>query len=328
MSKIGVLGAGTWGMALSRVLANAGHDVIVWSALPAEIEELDLTRKHKNLPGMEIPASIRFVKDIEKLFTERDFILFAVPSVYVRNTAQKASKYVTDEILIDVAKGMEESTLLSLSDVIREEIPDCRIVAFSGPSHAEEVAKDMPTTIVSASEDETAAKAVQELFKDTCIRVYTNDDIRGVELCGAVKNVIAIASGIAKGLGYGDNTKAALITRGMAEITRLGIAHGGRKETFAGLAGIGDLIVTATSEHSRNNRFGSYVGQGYSVDEAKEKVGMVVEGINAIRPTLALAKRYDIEMPITEAIYRVLFEGYDAKQAVEKLMSRDFKAEY
>ncbi len=328
MSKIGVLGAGTWGMALSRVLANAGHDVIVWSALPEEIDILEKTRKHKNLPGMEIPASIRFVKNIGNVFTERDFILFAVPSVFVRNTAQKASKYVREEILIDVAKGMEESSLLALSEVIKEEIPGCRIVAFSGPSHAEEVAKDMPTTIVSASRDEEAARKVQKLFRDTCIRVYTNDDIRGVELCGAVKNVIAIASGIAKGLGYGDNTKAALITRGMAEITRLGIAHGGKKETFAGLAGIGDLIVTATSEHSRNNRFGYYVGQGYSVEEAKEKVGMVVEGINAIRPTLALAKRYGVEMPITESIYKVLFEGSDAKQAVERLMSRDFKSEY
>ena len=328
MSKITVLGAGTWGTALSRVLANAGHDVVVWSVLPDELEVLDETRVHKNLPGMSVPSSIRFERDLEKALTERDFILFAVPSVFVRNTAQKASKYVRDEILIDVAKGMEESTLLSLSEVIREEIPQGRIVAFSGPSHAEEVARDMPTTIVSASKDSEAARAVQELFKDTCIRVYTNEDIRGVELCGAVKNVIAIASGIAKGLGYGDNTKAALITRGMAEITRLGIAHGGRKETFAGLAGIGDLIVTATSDHSRNNRFGCYIGQGLSVEEAKEKVGMVVEGINAIKPTLELAKRYDVEMPISEAIYKVLFEGKDAKVAVEELMSRDFKAEY
>ena len=328
MSRITVLGAGTWGTALSRVLANAGHDIIVWSALPEELEVLDETRIHKNLPGMTVPASICFEKDLEKALRERDFVLFAVPSVFVRNTAQKASEYVREEILIDVAKGMEGSTLLSLSEVIQEEIPEGRIVAFSGPSHAEEVARDMPTTIVSASKDLEAAKAVQELFKDTCIRVYTNEDIKGVELCGAFKNVIAIASGIAKGLGYGDNTKAALITRGMAEITRLGIAHGGRKETFAGLAGIGDLIVTATSDHSRNNRFGYYIGQGLTVEEAKEKVGMVVEGINALRPTLELAKRYGVEMPISEEICKVLFEGKSAKDAVEQLMSRDFKAEY
>ena len=328
MSKIGVLGAGTWGMALSRVLANAGHEVTLWSALPEELDTLQSTKQHKNLPGMTIPESLLYERDIEKAVRGKDFLLFAVPSVYVRSTAKAAAPYIEDQILIDVAKGIETPSLLFLSEVIREETGDHPIVAFSGPSHAEEVAFDTPTTIVSASADQEAAKAVQELFRDTCIRVYTNEDIKGVELCGAVKNVIAIASGIAKGLGYGDNTRAALITRGMAEITRLGIALGGRQETFAGLAGIGDLIVTATSDHSRNNRFGFFVGQGLSVEEAKQKVGMVVEGLNAIRPTLSLAQKYGVEMPISEKIYQVLFEGKDAGEAVEELMGRHFKKEY
>lgn len=334
MSSIGVLGAGTWGMALARMLSNSGQDVTVWSAIKKEIDDLSSTRCHPNLPDMIIPDTIVFTKSIEEVCVQKDIILFAVPSVFVRSTAEKARQYIPDgQIVVDVAKGIEADTLYTMSEVIRDEIqkdglhPNAKIVALSGPTHAEEVACDMPTTIVSACTDLDVAEKVQDVFMNTCMRVYTNVDVHGVELCGALKNIIALAAGISKGLGYGDNAKAALITRGMAEISRLGVAMGCMEQTFNGLAGIGDLIVTATSEHSRNNRAGQLIGNGCLPSDAIKRVGMVVEGVNALPAVMQLMQRYDIDMPIVTAVNAVVNEGADPKEIVTRLMSRDKKSE-
>ena len=330
MTKIGVLGAGTWGMALARMLQLSGNEVTVWSALEREVEEFSATRRHPNLPGMEIPEGIRFTKDIEEACRDKEILLFAVPSPFVRATARKAAPYVKDgQIIVDVAKGIEADTLFTMTQIIADELKNesVKLVALSGPTHAEEVAKDLPTTIVSACEDLAVAERVQQVFGNTCMRVYTNDDVLGVELCGAMKNIMALASGVALGLGYGDNTKAALITRGMAEITRLGLAMGCKPQTFAGLAGIGDLIVTATSVHSRNNRCGMLLGQGVPPQEAVKQVGMVVEGINALPAAMRLAKAYGVEMPLATAVNAVVNLGADPKDAVAKLMSRDQTSE-
>ena len=332
MAKIGVLGAGTWGVALARMLTNCGHDVTVWSAIPEEIEELSTSRHHKNLPDMTIPAETHFSKDIAEVSRNKEILLFAVPSVYVRSTAKDAAPFIpNDQIIVDVAKGIEPGTLYTLTQVIRDELEKAgkhvSLVALSGPTHAEEVARDVPTMIVSACSDMEVARKVQDIFMNSCLRVYTNPDVEGVELCGAVKNVIALAAGIASGLGCGDNTKAALITRGMAEITRLGKAMGCFEQTFSGLAGIGDLIVTATSDHSRNNRCGRMIGQGIPVAEAVEQVGMVVEGINAIPATLQLAEKYKVSMPITETVNNIINKGMDPKEAASSLMQREKRSE-
>ena len=329
MASIGVLGAGTWGVALARMLVNAGHEVTVWSALPAEIDELSRTRRQKNLPDMAIPEKTVFTKQLEEACAQKDLILFAVPSVFVRATARAAAPYLGGNRLVaDAAKGIEPDTLLTMTEVIRDELRNpAALVALSGPTHAEEVARDLPTTIVSASEDLKAAEAVQDVFMTPRFRVYTNPDVKGVELCGAVKNIIALAAGISAGLGYGDNTKAALITRGMAEITRLGVAMGCREQTFAGLAGIGDLIVTATSRHSRNNRCGELIGRGVPPEEAVRQVGMVVEGVNALPAAVALSRKYGVSMPITMAVSDVVRNGRSPGDAVMELMTRDRKAE-
>lgn len=330
MKKIGVLGAGTWGMALARMLCVRGHAVTVWSAIEKEIDEFSATRRHPNLPGMEIPEQIVFTKDIQQVCRGQDILLFAVPSPFVRSTARKAAPFVADgQIIVDVAKGIEADTLYTMTQIIADEIknPTVKLVALSGPTHAEEVAKDLPTTIVSACEDAQTALLVQEVFSNTCMRVYTNTDVKGVELCGALKNIMALGSGIAAGLGYGDNTKAALITRGMAEITRLGTAMGCDSHTFYGLAGIGDLIVTATSIHSRNNRCGMLLGQGIAPEEAIRQVGMVVEGIHALPAAMRLAEMYGVEMPIVQAVNAVVAGSEKPADAVYKLMTRDQKAE-
>lgn len=330
MKTIGILGAGTWGMALAKTLSCAGNRVTVWSALEREIDEFSATRVHPNLPGMEIPREILFTKDIAQACQKQDFVLFAVPSVFVRSTAQKAAPYICDgQIIIDVAKGIENGTLFTMTQIIEDELknPSVKLVALSGPTHAEEVALNVPTTIVSASKDEEAAAQVQTLFKGTCIRAYTNQDVLGVELCGAMKNIIALSAGIATGLGCGDNTKAAIITRGIAEITRLGLAMGCNAMTFAGLAGIGDLIVTATSIHSRNNRCGMMLGQGVPVAEATARVGMVVEGLNALPAAMELKDRYGVEMPIVEAVHVIVTGAAAPADAVHMLMDRDYKHE-
>jgi len=328
MRRIGVLGAGTWGMALSRMLYNSGHQVTVWSAIGQEIDTFSATRRHPNLPGMVIPDGIASTKDMETVCAEKDILLFAVPSVYVRQTSRSAKPYVRPgQVIVDVAKGIEPDTLLTMTGIIDQELPGMRLVALSGPTHAEEVARDLPTTIVSASQDAEAANLVQDVFFNTCMRVYTNDDVLGVELCGALKNIIALASGVALGLGFGDNTKAALITRGMAEITRLGLAMGCKEQTFAGLAGIGDLIVTATSQHSRNNRCGILMGQGVPPQEAVKQVGMVVEGINAIPAAMALMTKYGVQMPIIRAVDALVKGEVSPSDTVAMLMDRGKKPE-
>ncbi len=330
MKKIGVLGAGTWGMALARMLSRSGHSVCVWSALEREVEEFSATRRHPNLPGMEIPAEITFTKDIRSVCEGKDVLLFAVPSVFVRSTAKAAAPYIpAGQLIVDVAKGIEADTLMTMSQIIASELndPTARIVALSGPTHAEEVARDLPTTIVSACEDLDAASQVQEIFSCGSMRVYTNPDVLGVELCGALKNVMALGSGIALGLGFGDNTKAALITRGMAEIVRLGRAMGCKEQTFYGLAGIGDLIVTATSVHSRNNRCGMLLGQGVAPQEAVKQVGMVVEGIHALNAAMALMEKYQVDMPIVRAVNGVVNENADALTQVLQLMERTQRPE-
>lgn len=326
MTKIGVLGAGTWGMALARMLCVSGNEVTVWSALEREIDEFSATRRHPNLPGMVIPEALLFTKDIAQVCRDKEILLFAVPSPFVRGTARKAAPYIkNDQIIVDVAKGIEADTLFTMTQIIADELknPAVKLVALSGPTHAEEVAKDLPTTIVSACADMAAAERVQRVFGNTCMRVYTNDDVLGVELCGAMKNIMALGSGVALGLGYGDNTKAALITRGMAEITRLGTAMGCSSQTFYGLAGIGDLIVTATSVHSRNNRCGLLLGQGVAPADAIRQVGMVVEGINALPAAMKLARKYRVEMPIVAAVNAVVNENADPREAVAKLMQRE-----
>lgn len=333
MKRIAVLGAGTWGTALARMLSNTGGIVTVWSALESEVRELSETRTHPNLPGVDIPEEILFTGSMEEACRGAELLLFAVPSPYVRETARKAAPYVAPgQLVADAAKGIESGTLLSMTEVIADELEKAgagpaRLVALSGPTHAEEVARDMPTTIVSASADPEAAELVQDLCMNTCMRVYTNADIRGVELCGAVKNVIALASGISLGLGYGDNTKAAIITRGLAELTRLGCAMGCERQTFTGLAGIGDLIVTATSVHSRNNRCGQLIGGGLSPEEAVERTGMVVEGLNALPAVLELSERYGVEMPIVLAVESIIHGGVSPARAVRELMARDKKGE-
>ncbi|MGI6696180.1 MAG: NAD(P)H-dependent glycerol-3-phosphate dehydrogenase [Christensenellales bacterium] len=334
-SAVGILGTGTWGTALARMLAINGHQVTAWSPISAEIETLAKTRKHPKLPGVEIPASIRFTEKIEEACRDKHVVLFAVPSIFVRETAAKARPFIKDgQIIADASKGIEANTLYSLTMVIQDELSHgnepktVRLVALSGPTHAEEVARDMPTTIVAASDDLKAAETVQDIFMNTCMRVYTNEDIRGVELCGALKNIIALACGISGGLGYGDNTRAALITRGMAEITRLGIAMGCQPRTFSSLAGIGDLIVTATSAHSRNNRAGTLMGQGASVKEAVEKVGMVVEGLNALPAAMRLAEKHQADMPIIRAVDAIVAGRVSPDDAVDALMQREKKHEF
>ena len=332
--KIGVIGAGTWGIALARMLTNSGHDVTVWSAIDAEIDELESSRAHKNLPGMTIPAATKFTKDLKSAASDKDIILMAVPSVFVRATTAKLAPFIADgQIIVDVAKGIEKETHFTMTEVIEDELAKSghgsavKLVALSGPTHAEEVAKDLPTTIVSACTDSEAARTVQDVFMNTCMRVYTHFDVLGVELCGAMKNIIALATGISSGLGFGDNTRAALITRGIAEIKRLGLKMGCNDQTFAGLAGIGDLIVTATSEHSRNNRCGKLIGKGMAPEDAIKEIGMVVEGINALPAAISLAKKYEVELPITETAYDIVFNGVEPKVGVLKLMTRDKKSE-
>ncbi|MGN0983669.1 MAG: NAD(P)H-dependent glycerol-3-phosphate dehydrogenase [Gemmiger sp.] len=332
MAYITVFGAGTWGMALARLLAVNGHDVTVWSALPQELKELRETHRHKNLPGMVLPDTMHFTADMAAACRGQALLLFAVPSPFVRATAKKAAPHIPDgQLIVDVAKGIEEKTLFTMSEVIEDELAaaghHAPVVALSGPTHAEEVARDLPSLIVAGCADEGAAKTVQQLFTTSTFRVYTNTDRRGVELGGAVKNVIALAVGIALGLGYGDNAKAALITRGNAELARLGQAMGCEASTFAGLSGMGDLIVTCTSMHSRNLHAGMLLGRGMSAEQAKKEVGQVVEGINALPAARKLAKRCGVEMPIVESVGLILDGKLQARDALATLMGRDLKKE-
>ena len=323
MEKIGVIGSGTWGTAIAVLLSNNGHQVDLWSAIPSEIEEMEKTHKHKNLPEVTLPDSICFTADLETATKEKNLLVLAVPSVYVRSTAKRMKEFCPQgQIIVDVAKGIEEDTLFTMTAIMKEEIPQCEPAALSGPSHAEEVSRGLPTTCVAGSHKRAVAEYIQSVFMSPVFRVYTSPDVLGIEVGAALKNVVALAAGIADGLGYGDNTKAALITRGIAEIARLGIAMGGKFQTFTGLTGIGDLIVTCASMHSRNRRAGILIGKGYTMEEAMKEVQMVVEGVYSARAALALSKKYDVPMPIVEEVNLVLFEGKPAREAVTDLMMR------
>ncbi len=329
MKSIGILGAGTWGIALGRLLAKIGHEVTLWSALPAELEELRRTRRQRNLPDVVIPESVSFTGDLAEACAEKDLVVFAVPSVYVRETARRARPYIrSGRLVTDAAKGMEAETLKTLSEVLREELAEgVRITALSGPTHAEEVARDLLTAIVAAAENEADAREVQAIFMCPTFRVYTNTDLRGVELCGALKNIIALAAGIIDGLGQGDNARAALITRGLAEMGRLGRAMGMRESTFAGLTGVGDLIVTCTSRHSRNHRAGELMGRGIPPREAIRQVGMVVEGVNALPAAVKLGGEHGVELPVIRAVDDVVNGRVSPEQAVRTLMLREGRSE-
>ncbi len=324
MKTVAVIGSGSWGTALAVQLKNAGNNVILWSFKEEEARAILSDRENKEfLPGVKLsPEIVVTYKDEDVLWA--DMFVLATPSRFVRNMAKRFSQYIKkDQIVVNVAKGLEEGSLLRLSEVIKEEIPQCRAAVLSGPSHAEEVGKGMATAIVASSESYDAAKIVQDTFMTEMFRVYINTDIIGVELGGALKNLIALAAGICDGLGYGDNPKAALMTRGLAEITRLGVAMGGKAETFGGLTGIGDLIVTCTSMHSRNRRAGILLGQGKSLEETLKEVHMVVEGISNAKAAYELAQKYNADMPITTEIYNVLYNGKDVNKAVYDLMTRD-----
>lgn len=332
-NSIGILGAGTWGIALAAMLAREGRAVTVWSALPEEIVSLSQTHRQKNLPDVILPESIRYTKDIKEACEGHAFVMLAVPSVFVRATARAAAPHTeAGQIVVDVAKGIEPDTLLTMSEIIEEELTKqgraLPVVALSGPTHAEEVARDIPTTIIAACRDVIAARSVQDFFMNTCLRVYTSCDVRGTELCGAVKNVFALAAGVSAGLGFGDNTAAALMTRGVAELARLGSAMGCPSETFYGLAGIGDVIVTATSTHSRNRRAGMLLAKGYTEEEAKREVGMVVEGFYALPAACTLAERYEVEMPIIFAVRDIVSGTVSPREAVYNLMTREKKKEF
>ncbi|MCD8196029.1 MAG: NAD(P)-dependent glycerol-3-phosphate dehydrogenase [Lachnospiraceae bacterium] len=330
MAKIGVIGAGSWGTAISRLLANKGHEVTVWSIVEDEIRMLRGEREHKSkLPGVKLPESIVYTTDLEASVCGKDLLVLAVPSVYTRSTSHSMAPFVADgQIIVNVAKGIEESTLMILTDIIEQEIPQANAAVLSGPSHAEEVGRDIPTTVVAGAKDQKTAEYIQNIFMSETFRVYTSPDMLGIELGGALKNVIALAAGAADGLGCGDNTKAALITRGIAEMARLGIAMGGRAETFYGLTGIGDLIVTCASVHSRNRKAGFLIGQGRTMQEAMDEVQMVVEGVYSAKAAKTLAGKYDIDMPIVNEVNAVLFEEKTAKEALTELMLRDRKIEH
>ena len=330
MAKIGVIGAGSWGIALSWLLINNGHEVQVWSAIEPEIEMLKKEHEHKDkLPGVKLQDSMEFTTDLADACKDKDLLVLAVPSIFTRSTAKSMKDLVKDgQIITNVAKGVEEDTLLTLSQIIEEEIPQAVVTVLCGPSHAEEVAKGLPTTVVSGAHKKADAEYVQNIFSSKVFRVYTSPDMLGMELGAALKNVVALAAGMADGMGFGDNTKAALITRGIAEITRLGTAMGGKAETFAGLTGIGDLIVTCGSVHSRNRKAGYLMGQGKTAKEAMDEVKMVVEGVYSAKAALSLAKKYNVEMPIVEKVNEILFEDKLAKDALEELMTRDKKSEH
>nr|WP_314463273.1 NAD(P)H-dependent glycerol-3-phosphate dehydrogenase [uncultured Clostridium sp.] len=324
MAKIGIIGSGSWGMALSVLLYNNGHEVTVWSALPEEIKEMEQTHRHHTLPELILPEDMVFTGDMEEAMTGRDLLVTAVPSVYVKSTAKRMNPFCRyGQVVVNVAKGIEEASLMTLSEILEEELPMADVAVLSGPSHAEEVSKSLPTTCVAGASTRKTAEYIQSIFMSEVFRVYTSPDILGIELGGSLKNVIALAAGIADGLGYGDNTKAALITRGIAEISRLGTAMGGKIQTFGGLSGIGDLIVTCASMHSRNRRAGILIGQGKSMEEATREVKMVVEGIYSAKAALALSQKYEVSMPIVEQVNAVLFGGKSASEAVRDLMLRD-----
>lgn len=330
MINVGILGAGSWAGALAILLNNKGHKVEMWAHDQVIVDEFKKTRKLTNaLPDIIFDESIKITTNMEEVCTNKDIIVIVVASPFVRSTLEKAKPFIKDkQIIVNCSKGIEEDSLYTLTDIVLELIPHAKVAALSGPSHAEEVSKLIPTTVVIGANDREIANYLQDVFMNEYFRVYTSTDLLGIELGGALKNVIALAAGISDGLGFGDNTKAALMTRGIAEIARLGTAMGGKLETFYGLSGMGDLIVTCSSLHSRNRMAGYYIGQGFKPNEAMAKVKQVVEGVNSGRAAYALAQKYKIEMPIVEQINKVIFEDKDPKEAVSNLLLRDKKREF
>lgn len=324
MAKIGVMGAGSWGTALALLLDTNGHEVTLWSALKDEVAMLNEKREHESkLPGVRLPDGMIITDHLESAMQDKEMLILAVPSPFTRSTAKMMAPFAKDgQLIVNVAKGIEEDTLMTLSDIVEEEIPKADVAVLSGPSHAEEVGRGLPTTCVAGAKTRETAEYIQSVLMSPVFRVYTSPDVLGIELGGALKNVIALAAGIADGLGCGDNTKAALITRGIAEIKRLGVAMGAHAETLTGLSGMGDLIVTCASIHSRNRKAGYLMGQGYSMQEAMDEVQMVVEGVYSAKAALSLSKKYDVDMPIVQEVNKVLFADKDPKEALSELMLR------
>lgn len=330
MADTGIIGAGSWGCALAAVLERNGHPVTVWSIVEAEVSMLQKEHEHKDkLPGVALGERVSFTSDLKEAVEGKELLVLAVPSVYTRSTARQMAPFLKQgQIVVCVAKGIEENSLMTLTEIIEQEIPAADAAVMCGPSHAEEVGRGLPTTVVAGAKTRQTAEYIQGLFMNEVFRVYTSPDVLGMELGGALKNVIALAAGMADGLGFGDNTKAALITRGMAEIRRLAVKMGAGAETMNGLTGIGDLIVTCASRHSRNRKAGMLMGQGYTMQQAMDEVKMVVEGVYSAKAAIALSKKYGVSMPIIEQVNRVLFEDKPVKEAVTELMLRDKKAEY
>lgn len=327
MKNIAIIGSGTWGVALAIHLSRMGNKIKIWSFSEEEANTLNTERKCKFLPEAVIDENITCYTDMKTVIDGSDIILHVTPSKFVRETIKKYEKYVTNQPVIMCSKGFEAETLCTLSQVIEQEMPNVKYGIFSGPSHAEEVSLGIPTAIVIASKDVEIQDMVQQLFMNEKMRVYTSDDVTGVELGGALKNIISFCAGIATEINLGDNTFAALVSRGLVEITRLGMAMGGRHDTFYGLSGLGDLIVTCMSEHSRNRRAGRLIGKGYTIEEAKKEIGMVIESIDNIEVAYKLSKKYNIEMPIVNAVYDILYNGLEPSKAVTLLMTRDKKSE-
>lgn len=329
MASISIIGAGTWGTAIANMLANHDNKVVLCSRFQEEVDKLNETHTHPNLKGCDISHKIIITSDMEVATKDMEVVVIAVPSPFVRDTTKSFKDYLKkDQIIVTVAKGIEDETNLTMSEIIEDVLGEgYNVAALSGPTHAEEVFIGQPTLIVSACKDEEVAKKIQKIFYCEVLRVYSNTDIKGVELCGALKNIIALAAGMSDGLGYGDNAKAAIITRGLNEMTTLGRAMGCNLKTFYGLAGIGDIVVTATSTHSRNHNCGYLIGKGYSLEDAKKEVGMVVEGVNALQAAKQLEKKYNVELPIVDVVYDILMNGKDVETAITMLFGRDPKAE-
>ena len=327
MKNIAIIGSGSWGVALAVHLAKLGNNVKIWSFLEEERDIINNEKKCKFLPGLELPENIYCSTDFEEVIKDSKFIIHVTPSKFTRNTFKQYKQYVKNKPIIICGKGFEKDTLETLDEVILEEMPEAKIGVLSGPSHAEEVSVEIPTALVIASKHQSILKLVQDTFMSEKMRIYTSNDVKGVELGGALKNIIAFCAGVAAGIGLGDNSFAALITRGLKEISRLGIELGGKEETFYGLSGLGDLIVTCLSEHSRNRKAGFLIGQGMSLDDTKKEVGMVIESIDNIEVAYELGKLHNIEMPIVETVYKVLYEQLNPEEAVKNLMTREKKYE-
>ena len=327
MKNIAIIGSGSWGVALAVHLASIGHNIKIWSFMEDERDLINKERKCKFLPGLVLPSNISCSTNFKEVIEDAEFILHVTPSKFTRDTFKQYKQYVGNRPIIICGKGFEKETLKTLDEVMLEEMPQAKIGVLSGPSHAEEVSTAIPTALVIASKHQDILKMVQDAFMSEKMRIYTSNDVKGVELGGALKNIIAFCAGVAAGIELGDNSFAALITRGLKELTRLGVELGGKEETFYGLSGLGDLIVTCLSEHSRNRRAGLLIGQGKSLEDTKKEVGMVIESIDNIEVAYELAQLHDIEMPIVETVYKVLYEQLDPKQAVKNLMTRNKKKE-